>query len=98
MKGFKKRDVWTVVERQEMTESIIVMGGRFVLCLDNAETSAEKAKAQFAVRGYDVEDKAIVVHDTAVLRSSPICMILSAAAQHKFGFFFDVSQAYLQSK
>lgn len=65
------------------------------MILKNVCTQEEKAKVQFAAKGYKDGDKPYIVHDTATSRSSCIRLILSLTALCKLRLFsHDVTQAY----
>lgn len=76
-----------------------MIGGRFVLTVENEGTSDEKAKKRYIAQGYRDGDISYVAHNTSTLRASSICLILSVSDELGFHLFsHDVTQAYLQSK
>lgn len=65
----------------------------------NATIPDEKAKVRFIAQGFHEKEKPYIIHDTAILRTSSICLMLSSVAQLDFCIFsHNVTQAYLQSK
>lgn len=76
-----------------------ILKGLFVPILKNYETPNESTKVRFVAQGLGDSDKPFMVHDTSTLWSTLIRMILSTASiRFPQIFFYDVTQAYLQSK
>lgn len=99
MEGLTKRNIWTACNKSEVIPGSISMRGPFILTLKNYDTPEEKKKVRFDGRGYDDLDKPFILHDTSILQSSSLELILLAVVYNRFRLFFhEGTQAYLHSK
>lgn len=94
-----KRETWTICQEREATSYLVIMCGRFTLTSKNCGTREEKVAVRFFGQRFDNWDKQLGEHDTSILRSCSIFLVLSSAAYIIFVIFpHGVTQAFLKSK
>lgn len=76
-----------MVPKSEVPGDANVLGGRFVLSVNNFESANEKAKARYISHGHKDRDKPDMVHDSATLNASSVRLILSVASVKGFDIF-----------
>lgn len=98
LEGLLKRGTWKVVCSEDIPPDANVIGGRFVLCIKNAETKEPLYKARFIAQGHMDRDKRSIVHNSTTLQQTSIRVILAIAAIFGFRIWStDITQAYIQS-
>ena len=93
-----KCGTWKVVCKEDVPPNANVIGGRFTLCIKNAETNNPLLKARFIAQGHLDKEKDTIVHNTTTLQQSSIGVLLALAALFGFRIWStDITQAYVQS-
>lgn len=99
MDGINSGKIWTIVKEDDIPNDANIIGGRFIMTLNNCNTTAEKTKVQYFAQGFNDHDKHYLVNDTITLRISSNRTIPSFATIMVFLLFLhDVTQAYIQIK
>jgi Reverse transcriptase (RNA-dependent DNA polymerase) len=98
IQGLIECGTWKVVLKDEMPENPNIMGGRFVLTIENSGTSKEIYKARYVFQGFRYKNKTSLVHDasTSKLQSTKLLIGLAAIFGCRI-FSTDVTQPYFQS-
>lgn len=99
LEGLKSRILWNIVDGVDVCDGERIIGGRFILSLENYGAPNETKKGRFIAQGFSDHDKLYMVHSTSTLRAASIRIIVSIAAIKRFRIFsHNVTQAYLQCK
>jgi Reverse transcriptase (RNA-dependent DNA polymerase) len=95
IKGLRDRETWQVVARSDVPENANLLGGRFVMTIEEANTDKEVVKARYVVQGHRDRGKAFLVHNSTNMRQASTKIILCIAAIFGFRVWtHDVTQAY----
>lgn len=94
-----RRKIWKTVDIKDIPPDANIIGGRFILTLENFQTPQVTTKVRNISQGYSDFEKSFIVHDISALCPASIRLLLSVAAYRKLRLFsFDMTQAYLQSR
>lgn len=95
--GLHARKICTKVKRNEIPPKASIIGGRFVLTLNNFLTPEEMCKARYVAQGYSDAFKELLAHDGTALRPISIGIILCIATILSFRIFSHEVTQWLSS-
>jgi hypothetical protein len=93
-----EKRTWRVCIKSELPPGDNIMGGWFVLSIEDAGTDRESYKARYAVQGFRDKENPYLVHQSLAARHQSTKLLVAVAAVFGFRIFtHDVRQAYPQS-
>lgn len=95
--GVLDRGAFRMVLKEEADPQANIVGGRFVLTINNKDSDKESLKARFVVQGHMDKEKDLLVHASTTVSQQAIRLLVSLASIMGFKLWSeDVNLAYIQ--